>query len=194
MKIATWIGGIALVTGVTLAALLAGAAVGDIICVRWSGAEKTLDTGEKQNLSAAILSVRPEADLAVVQEYYCSRDTANDDIWCEAEYDKIVTPIEFADLMLLGIMINPSEISDEDVTIRRRTPKIKLDASQKALHKTFVEDAFSTVDIDTMIDFYARRNGADVVGRSAYVDTLSPADFATQSMNGNIVRAVGKVE
>jgi len=203
MKTISWIGGIVLVSGVALTALLAGASAGDVVYIH-QNASVTLTAGggsQAAKLADVILDMFPTADTATVQDFRCLRratvledgSAGPDEIMCRGNYLQTITAAQFARAEVDGTSLKAISAGGGNVTILRKVPFTKAGASAITKLGTFVTSVWA-VDAQTFLDFKCRRVDSDIVCDGTHVDTATPEDYATLKLAGSVVRPLGLVE
>jgi len=198
MKYITWIGGIALVGAIGIAALVASASVGDMTYAK-EGGKIILNTPQKVDLGAAVLGVFPAANTATVQKFYCSwledPETKKIITLCSGGYNKTMTSDAYAALEVAGNAGRIVKVDGDNVTVERiALPKV-ADAGALIKIATFVNSGWS-LESDILLDFGCKRGpegSSEISCTCNHYTTVSPTQYAIDKKEGLVVRFAGRV-
>jgi hypothetical protein len=145
------------------------------------GDMSTASTECKTAIRTGIQSIYPDAQIARVQEYYCARAYKEDPAtggdptrWrCRARYEQTITVAQWLARRLAGERIAEAVRVGDVVVLQRSTPATDLTTEQKTAHAALLTQCLGGVEADNLLDFTARKVGAEVMIQSNYVDKVS---------------------
>lgn len=198
MKTISWVGGVALIIGGILTAVLSQAAVGDVVYIKRLN-DVTLTGGQATSLVNAMATIWPDVTTANVRKLVCSRmhKQGLNTIQCQAAYAETKTLAQYVALEIQGLAGDAFDIESVgggNVTVNRKTPVVTLSAGQKTAVGSFATSVLGASDIDLLDILTCERKSPTAICHTFEFVTASPSQYVSDKQAGLVKKAVGVVE
>lgn len=193
MKTIIWIGGAALAT---VAALVANAAVGDVVWLH-TGPQFSLTAPQKTALNNWLQATFPTIDTAQLATVACGREGegATGDVACRGVDTQTLSDSDYADLDIAGNA--PGAIDSAgggNVTISRTLGPSPVTGANLTSLANLVSAGCGVSDVATLRGFACTRSGAVVTCSCEWIKTGTPGEFVAARQAKTVAQVLGRVQ